>query len=481
MPDGTHQTRATPDGTAAPSLDLARLRFRDRHVERRYQVEQMERSRPFVRVTLALGAALYALFGLLDWMVVAPDNLTDVWLIRFGAVTPILVAAFASTWFNAFLQHTQAILVATLLAPGFGVLGMTVVTDPPVSHTYYAGLIMCVIYCSALIRLHPLTTLTANLILFVSYMAALCVASTTPAWICLTHLFFLGMSCGVGVFTSYGVEWLVRDRFVKNELLARQAERAHELQLRAEKANAAKTDFLATMSHELRTPLNAVIGFSEVIRDEMFGPVGAPAYKEYAGNIHDSGRHLLDIVNDILDITKAENGSIDLAEDEVDLSALIERVATMARGAAAAKGLTIVSDPPPETRVVADPRLLRQATLNLAVNAAKFTNEGEIRISATENAEAGLDIAVSDTGIGIDEADQTRIFEPFTQIEGAYSRNNGGVGLGLALVRKIADLHDARISVESTPGQGSTFTISLPPERITARPSPDDQMASAGT
>jgi len=236
----------------------------------------------------------------------------------------------------------------------------------------------------------------------------------------------------------------------------------------AEAANRAKSDFLANMSHELRTPLNAIIGFSELIRNQVAGPLGSTVYGEYAEHVVGAGRHLLGLINEVLDLAKVEAGKLELVESTFDAGEKAAECLAMV-AADAAKGGVAVSSTLAEgaPALHADPRKLKQIVLNLLSNAVKFTPRGgRVCLSLEATPADGLVIAVADTGIGMEEAEIPRLLAPFAQAEGALSRHYAGTGLGLPLAKALAELHGGRLTVASTPGAGTTVTVSLPPERL---------------
>ncbi|GGF22203.1 hypothetical protein GCM10011611_30340 [Aliidongia dinghuensis] len=238
----------------------------------------------------------------------------------------------------------------------------------------------------------------------------------------------------------------------------------------AVRADAAKSQFLANMSHELRTPLNAVIGFADIIQSEMFGS-GEGAwrrYKDYAADIATSGRFLLDVINDILDLTKASAGKTELREDRMSATALLISVERFFRERARAAGVALETRLPREDiELWADETKLKQVLLNLVSNAVKFTpSGGRVIVSAALKADSELELAVADSGIGIAETDLDRIFEPFTQVDNSLSRHHAGTGLGLPLARSFVELHGGTIGVRSWPNTGTTVTVLLPAGRV---------------
>jgi PAS domain S-box-containing protein len=251
-------------------------------------------------------------------------------------------------------------------------------------------------------------------------------------------------------------------------------QRQRELQmsaayLRADLASRAKTQFLATMSHELRTPLNAIIGFSEVMKAEMMGPLGTPGYKDYAADIHGSGTFLLAIINELLDLSLIDSGEMKLDESLVQIDKIAESSVALLRSKAAAKGVKLTqaaSCDPPLLR--GDARRIKQAVLNLLTNAIKFTPAGgSVEISAGWS-DNGMTVTVTDTGIGIAGADLERVMKPFVQVENWLARKHEGAGLGLAITKSICELHGGTLVLESVLGKGTVARILLPADRIAA-------------
>jgi signal transduction histidine kinase len=235
---------------------------------------------------------------------------------------------------------------------------------------------------------------------------------------------------------------------------------------RAERASRAKSEFLANMSHELRTPLNIIIGFSQIMCDELLGPLGAQAYREYAVHIKESGVHLMSIINDILDLSKVEAGKTQLSEDEIDIRTVVRSCLRLMEERAAAAKLNLVTTMPDEMPAVrADERLMKQIVLNLLSNAVKFTPEGGT-VSIGIELSDGLLITVADTGIGMNPEDIPTALTPFVQVDTSMNRKVSGTGLGLPLVDSFARLHGGSLTLHSKPGEGTTAVISLPKSRL---------------
>jgi signal transduction histidine kinase len=236
----------------------------------------------------------------------------------------------------------------------------------------------------------------------------------------------------------------------------------------AELANRAKTAFLANMSHELRTPLNAIIGFAEIIREQLLGPIGTPKYLDYIADIHLSGNHLLEVINDILDLSKVESGHFELLEKLVDLERALAAALRLLGDRAAKENLTIRRRmPAPRPFIRADERAIRQIMLNLLSNAVKFTGPGGVIEVAVEIAANGdLLLIIEDNGIGFDLADLPRALAPFGQIDSSLTRRYQGTGLGLPLVNSLTQLHGGRLEIDSKIDVGTRVTVRLPAARV---------------
>jgi len=254
---------------------------------------------------------------------------------------------------------------------------------------------------------------------------------------------------------------------------ARLAELARDLsqqKTRAEEASVAKSRFLANMSHELRTPLNAIIGFSDLIETEAMGPIGDPRYRSYAADIRNSGRHLLSLINDILDFTKADADRLTLVERTVDLAALLHDSVRMLLPRAAQENVRLRLLPVPQgLSLRADGKRLTQIVLNLLSNAIKYTPAGgEVNVEARLDPAGALLLEVRDTGVGIASTDQRKVLEAFVQIDNAPNRAHEGTGLGLPLAKRLVELHGGTLTLESRLGEGTTVRIALPRERVIA-------------
>ncbi|HEY4143142.1 MAG TPA: ATP-binding protein [Pseudolabrys sp.] len=254
----------------------------------------------------------------------------------------------------------------------------------------------------------------------------------------------------------------IADLRASQQRLAELAEKYAEEKTRAEEANAAKSKFLANMSHELRTPLNAIIGFSEIMESGMFGPLGAEKYSEYCSDIHDSGQYLLDVINDILDMSKIEAGRIRLDFEDLDLDTLLAESMRVVSSKAGEKQLEVVSRIAPDLQLRADRRAIKQIALNLLSNAVKFTPAGGKITVRGRMSDGFVTLGIADSGIGIAKDALTRLGRPFEQVESQLTKSHQGSGLGLAIAKSLAELHGGCMRIRSTLGQGTLVIVRLP-------------------
>jgi two-component system, cell cycle sensor histidine kinase PleC len=278
----------------------------------------------------------------------------------------------------------------------------------------------------------------------------------------LTYVFYLWL---MGRGSNRQIGTMIAARFANEDLAAalRQArDDALRKRYEAESANASKTAFLANMSHELRTPLNAILGFSEIIAHQSLGPDQVERYSDYATDIHESGAHLLSLINDMLDVAKIESGRMEIEAQWVDPRMVVEGVSRLMASRAAQKHQSLeIKIAPDAPLVLADERAFRQMLLNLLSNAVKFTQDGgHIVITCGGCPDGGLEVSVRDNGPGIPEDKLARVMEPFSQIDNRFDREAGGTGLGLALTDGLARLHGGRLILKS--GAGLTATLYFP-------------------
>lgn len=284
-----------------------------------------------------------------------------------------------------------------------------------------------------------------------------------------TELVERGFNAGATDFVVKPISWPLFAHRMKFILRVSAMERELRLAKQAaENVSNAKSRFIANVSHELRTPLNSIIGFTEMLNQRVHGNLGNPKYDSYAEVIHESGLHLLNIINDILEIAKCEAGTVTLSESELSLPEIADAAMRQVTPRAQQCGVSLINEVSAHTPWIRGDELrFRQILLNLIANAVKFNREGgEVRVAAAINQDDGLDITVTDTGIGIAEADIVRIKEPFQQAGTEISHRFEGAGLGVAIANEMAKLHGAQLEYSSRLGQGTTVTLSMPSERV---------------
>ncbi|MDA5194543.1 sensor histidine kinase [Govanella unica] len=443
------------------------LRFTDEGLERRFAIDRMDRALFSIRILLLAGVVLYALFGVLDAFVLGSSSKAAL-LIRFGVVVPVLLAVFLFTFTAYFNRMAQLALGFAMFMAGLGIIAMTAVATAPGNALYYAGLIMVVSFCLNLLRLRWTNAAVLALTLVLIYQPVAMWINPIDEYLIVSNNFFLVMSTGVGIFSCYVQELYMRRDYLHAEMLRLEKLRSDELLAAAESASRAKSDFLSVVSHELRTPLNAILGFSEVMQQRLFGPIGQEKYVGYVDDIHSAAGHLLKIVTDVLDLSKAEVGKLVIDEEKVDVIDVLQSSLRLLREQAAESGLRLSFDMPDwEPELVADSRLLKQVFINLIGNAIKFTPPGgSVNVRLASIAKGGLAIYFTDTGIGIAKENIEKVMEPFVQVESAFARRYGGTGLGLPLVKRIIELHGGFMTLDSRLGAGTTISVVLPPQRV---------------
>jgi signal transduction histidine kinase len=448
-------------------------------LEKAFLADWIRRSMVIKQVAMVMGIALYALFATLDWWA-APTSRDTIWTIRFGFVIPVIALGLAATFLRPLKRFLFEISACVVLAGALGLVAMMVVlgAEEPAHHSYGAGLVLVFLF-QVFAGLRFVHAAIMNLFVVVLYNALAVLHQDLLSYpsgsLLLLNNNFQFVSAGfMAALQSYLSETLARREFAQRLLVS--LEQADKRRLAGqlteqrmlektrilEAANQHKSEFLANMSHELRTPLNAVIGFSEVLNERLFGELNARQAR-YVENIHSSGRHLLSLINDILDLSKIEAGRMDLEVTRFSAAAALESATSLLRERANRNrvGLELaIGESVGE--VCADERKFKQIVLNLLTNAVKFTPAGgRITVTARMGGPT-LEVSVEDTGIGIAPADQELIFQQFRQVGSDYARKQEGTGLGLALTRKLVELHGGAIGVHSEPGKGSRFSFTIP-------------------
>jgi two-component system cell cycle sensor histidine kinase PleC len=370
---------------------------------------------------------------------------TDGWLHRMTALQVLVGVAWGlGVWLV--WQNGNAVNNLLSILPVVAIIWVYALTRTTHTTVYLAGILTITIVTMA-----RTLTATGATSLFLSFLVPVIFAYTL----------------GLGLLMNRKVHAILRVRF-KNEEMTHDLREAHDIALRrrfeAEAANASKTAFLANMSHELRTPLNAILGFSDMIAGQALGPIGPPRYVEYATDINSAGRHLLSLISDILDVAKIETGKMEIEPLWLDprhaIEGAVSMMASRARDRHQQMTVTIEADAP---ELFADERALKQIVLNLVTNAIKFTPEGgRVSVAGRRASDGGFELCVSDTGPGIPETLIDHLFKPFARLDNRYDRNEGGTGLGLSLVRGLAELHGGRAWIESSAGKGVRAYVYFP-------------------
>jgi signal transduction histidine kinase len=480
----------------APGLDVREIRFD--------QVRLLARNVPVIVIANLLNSLLtMAFFG--D---VAPPLVLGVWLM----LTVVLSAVGSWMWWarrdEAFWRDIDASVIRRITlsaALGGGLWGLfALIVFPPesLSHQVLLALVVGSTAAASLVSLQSIPLASASYILLslaplivsfgrvgdpLHWFMTEMLAAFAVVLIALSHnsyaIFLEGVRlrlANVDLLERTAVanetlkrnvgelEWS-RSRLIQQaSKLKKLAQASAQERQKAEAANRAKSTFLANMSHELRTPLSAIIGFSEMMQREALGPVGSTRYRAYADDINQSGMHLLELVNDLLDLSKIEAGKMELAEDLVDVSQLITDCMMLVRDTAARAGIELALHMDQHLPAVyVDERKLKQILINLLSNAIKFTaSGGGVEITAALATSGSLDISVRDSGVGIRPEDMAKVLEPFGQAHAAIESSQPGTGLGLPLSRKLAELHGGTLEIESAMGRGTTVLLRLPPERV---------------
>ena len=426
------------------------------------------------KVSLFLGVAVYAFYGVLDQQT-DPEIASNIQMIRFLIGVPLMLL-IALVYRRRMAPFLLDILITSYMSvASLTIVAMIAIGDETVMTTYPFGIVVVMAYTSGFLVQNFRLAIPGQFFV-VACLVAVYAAREIDNYVFFANTMFVGTSYATLVMANIVFEKRARDSFfaLREEAAARQ--RAFDMYEEARAASYAKTQFLATVSHELRTPLNAIIGFSEIMSQELFGPLGNEQYIEYTNDTLNSGRHLLKIINDILDMSRFDLSQIDDRSSEVPLDEILLSAVKLSSANAERKGVGLTLAPnalePPNVRV--DETRFRQVAVNLIDNAIKFTPaEGSVTVDWAVAEDGSVSISIADTGIGIAPENIEHVLDPFAQVESAFSRDNEGLGLGLSLVKKIVEGHGGRIEIDSELDVGSTFRVLLPAERVTPPP-PND-------
>jgi two-component system, cell cycle sensor histidine kinase PleC len=470
------------DPRAAMQAHLREIRARLSHntvlkPEFEYELLAMfVRNEMSARVTLPLLAVIFSLASMF-W---APVLQASAWLAAVISAKFFMISAcrkfLAVPRTNVNVDKWRKKFIWLELASGITWGGMAVVglgVADAASHVFmlaslivllairmtFASAVMTILYVATV----PMTLAVVTRLLLLGHPFYLAMAAMAIG----LHVYFIFLAKGLNSTALAMLEF----RAEKDALIAEIEEEksiSDEARRRAEAANIAKSRFLATMSHELRTPLNAILGFSEVMKAELLGPIQNPSYKEYAGNIHDSGRHLLQLINEILDLSRIEAGRYELHEEPVRITDIVEECRRLLALRAESKGLQLVVEfDNGLDQIWADERAIRQVCLNLMSNALKFTPRGgRITLVISHTEEGGQKLSIRDTGPGIPKEEIPRVMQAFGQGSLAHQTAEGGTGLGLPIVQNLVNLHGGTFELKSELRKGTEAVVLLPKSRV---------------
>ncbi|MGD1869006.1 MAG: sensor histidine kinase [Neomegalonema sp.] len=439
----------------------------DAETERDFAAWNATRTFQTQRLSLFLGVFVYSLFGILDAQIDS-ESTSMVLLIRFAIGAPLMLLIALSYRANRSPEDLELLVTIDVLIASLTIVWMMAIGTETVVETYPFGIVIVMAFASGFLVQNFRMAIPAQFFVIACFVGVYLVRMPDHYYM-IANIMFVVTAYITLVFANIVLEKRARDSFFAIREAERARQRAIEMYEDAQEASYAKTQFLATVSHELRTPLNAIIGFSDIMSKEMLGPIGTPQYKEYAADTNHSGRHLLNIIENILDMSRFDLSKTKEAAEEVPLDEAVRTAVRMSDTYAKAKDVKIKVRTPrgPVPTVLVDETRFQQVLVNLIDNAVKFTPaRGRVTVSWKLRESGAVAVSITDNGIGIPQDKIDRVLEPFTQVENAFSKTNEGLGLGLSLVRRILEAHGGASEIESRLGEGSTFYAVLPAARV---------------
>ena len=448
------------------ALSFWTAEFRDRDTEARYRVWRYDDRLTEIRILGILAIIAAVPYVQAAYMRLGPGPDFN-WLAGFRIAEAVLtILGVAFTWRRPSYALLDAMVLAIVGAVCVQTLALSIIGGSKVLLLEVQFLMMIVLIHIFVPNRFLLNAVPALALSLAFVFQAIWTLDYVPsqrlgvvAWIVGANL--------LGIITALRLA-----RYRRGQFASLEAERIANMQMRAameeaKLASRAKSEFLANISHELRTPLNAINGFSQLMLNGMFGPLGDPRYREYVKDINVSGEHLLTLINEILDLSRIEAGKRELSESEIELDHLIASCLRVVRPRAEDKGITLDNRVTDDAPVLwADETALKQVLLNLIVNGVKFTESGGRVTVSAERGTDGLTVVVADTGIGIAAEDLETIMKPFGQAHNPMTRGEEGTGLGLPLAKALTELHGGTLTLESVPDTGTTVRVWLPANRV---------------
>jgi len=445
-------------------------RFDDMEYDEAFHARSEDRRFLAQGFLLCVGVFLYAAYALLEWMTAAPDaRFALVHLIVLAPLVPI-GAVFVCR--NRFRDRSHPVLIACGMIIVGALLHTLLATDEPPAERYAFGIVAIVfpLWVMALPSFRQSLAMTLLAMLALALIVTMTGVQATAAY---TTVCFAGLCCMILVVGMFFLESTERSQEAYRRELGRTIDtlrasehRAVELYHEAKQAEKAKDEFLAVVSHELRTPMNAIIGFSEIISSEMMGKIQPPQYQEYAVHIRDSGQQLLSLINDILDVSRSEIDKISFNMRPFDIGTTVDSAITACSTDAEQSDITVMRAGPGQRDITVegDESRMLQAMTNIIGNAIKFSERGgTVIVDLVADRDGSVQFKATDSGIGISVENIETIKQPFRQADSAFVRNNGGLGLGLAICNIVANAHKGELLIESALGKGTTVSIVLPP------------------